>query len=451
MGYEAFSWCCGLIGVAAFCYKLPPLARNRSDPALIALCVYFLCSGVSYLVDSNPLRAWLLSRLDYPNITTILVQGAVVILTAAQQVVLVHWSHPPDEARRRARNHIAGYGIALVVLVAGFFYISPPHKSESGENAVLLNVHNPHYAVYFSYYLAICAVGQARTVYLSRRYARIISRSWLRTGMWAVTAGAAATLVYCGIRYTEVAGAQLGADVRPWDWLYWVAGNIGSVLQVFGWTVPSWGPRLSAGVRWLRAYRNYRALHPLWWALYRATPAIALDPPPSRLRDLAPPRDLQYRLYRRVIEIRDGQLALRPYLEPADEPREAVPPASPTPSAPSGGIGGQSSVAREALLLRAALQARYGDHARAGAPTAGSVTFTQVTHDDLDEEVAWLARVSRELRRHSPDRTAGRTRVAPAELTEPPDAAAGGGERLGGSERADGEERAGGSEQADGR
>jgi len=444
MGYEAFSWSCGLIGVAAFLYKLPALRRNRSDPALIALCVYFLCSGVSYLVDSNPIRACLLDLLDYPNITTVLVQAAVVILTAAQQVVLVHWSHPPDEARRRARNHIVGYGIALVVLVAGFFYVSPPHRSHSAENAVLLNVSNPRYAVYFSYYLAICAVGQARTVHLSRRYARLISRSWLRTGMWAVTAGAATTLVYCAIRYTEVVGDRLGADVQPWDWLYWVAGNTGSVLQVFGWTVPSWGPRLSAGVRWLRAYRDYRALHPLWWALYRATPAIALDPPPSRLRDLAPPRDLQYRLYRRVIEIRDGQLALRPYLDPGavgpqpspgesasgESASEESASGEPAGSAAGRGPADQASVTREALLLRAALQARYGDRSPAAA-AAGSLSFTQVTHDDLEEEVAWLTRVSREFRRHTADRAEQADRAGtvdraalrpqPADRAEPPE------------------------------
>ena len=50
--------------------------------------------------------------------------------------------------------------------------------------------------------------------------------------------------------------------------------------------------------------------------LYETSPRIALAPPRSTLSDAFTIRDLDFRLYRRIVEIRDGSLELRPYVEP---------------------------------------------------------------------------------------------------------------------------------------
>ncbi|MCQ4040694.1 MAB_1171c family putative transporter [Streptantibioticus rubrisoli] len=379
MAYQILSWACAIAGLAAFCYKLPALSRSRRNPAMIALCGYFLCSGLSFLVDLDAIREHICRFLSYPNITTIMVQAAVVVLTAAQQVVLIHWSHPPDEARRGTRRRLLGFGIALTVLLIMFYLVDPSRHPASARTSVLLNMSNPYYAAYLCCYLGVCTVGQLSACRLSLRYARIANRQWLRLGMWSVTAGATLVLLYCAVRYAEIAATRLGFDTGSWDSLYWFTGDIGSLLQLFGWTVPSWGPRLSAAARWLRSYRAYRRLRPLWWALYRSVPTIALDPPPSRLLDRLPPRDLEYRLYRRVIEIRDAQLALRPYLAPsgaaADEP---------------------SSAADEALRLKAALRARSQN---AQAPGAPAVAFPGARDEDFGKEIAYLTRVADSFRK----------------------------------------------------
>ncbi len=383
MGYQILSWTCAVAGLSAFVYKLPALSRSSRDPAMVALCVYFLCSGISFLVDLDAFREHINRFLAYPNITTILVQAAVVVLTAAQQVVLIHWSHPPAEARRRTRRRLLGFGIALAVLLVMFYVVDPARHPASAENAVLLNMSNPRYAAYLCCYLGVCMVGQLSAFRLSLRYARIANRQWLRLGMWSVTAGATLVLLYCAVRYAEIAATRLGFDTTSWDSLYWFTGDIGSLLQLFGWTVPSWGPRLSAAARWLESYRAYRRLRPLWWALYRSVPSIALDPPPSRLLDLLPPRDLDYRLYRRVIEIRDAQLALRPYLGPQAEP-------------PGGALDEPPSASREALRLKAALRARSDNAEPSGGPT---VAFPGASDQDFGKEVAWLTRVADSFRR----------------------------------------------------
>ncbi|GAA1909692.1 MAB_1171c family putative transporter [Streptantibioticus ferralitis] len=388
MVYQILSWTCAVAGLSAFLYKLPALWHSNRNPAMLALCVYFLSSGLSFLVDLDAIRASISRLLDYPNITTILVQAAVVALTAAQQVVLIHWSHPAAEARRRTRRRLLGFGIALVVLVTMFYVVDPTRHPTTAETSVLLNMQNPYYAAYLCYYIGVCTVGQIAAFRLSLRYARIANRLWLRLGMWSVTTGATFVLLYCTIRYAEIAATRLGFDTTPWDSLYWFTGDIGSLLQLFGWTVPSWGPRLSAAARWLESYRSYRRLRPLWWALYRAVPAIALDPPPSPLLDLLPPRDLEYRLYRRVIEIRDGQLALRPYLchALAGPQAEQLGPAHDEPS----------SATHEALRLKAALRARSDN---AVPPTGPTTAFPGARNEDFGKEIAWLTRVADSFRR----------------------------------------------------
>jgi hypothetical protein len=62
-------------------------------------------------------------------------------------------------------------------------------------------------------------------------------------------------------------------------------------------------------------YWSLRRLYPLWAGLCQAVPGIALDPVPA-WADRLDPRDLQVRLYRRVIEIRDGYMALTPVAVP---------------------------------------------------------------------------------------------------------------------------------------
>lgn len=89
--------------------------------------------------------------------------------------------------------------------------------------------------------------------------------------------------------------------------------------MVMGSTMPAWGPYVGipALVGWFRRYRAYRVLYPLWRDLYEASPEIALLRPLPPLIDALTVHDLDFRLYRRVVEIRDGLLAIRRYRDPA--------------------------------------------------------------------------------------------------------------------------------------
>lgn len=66
---------------------------------------------------------------------------------------------------------------------------------------------------------------------------------------------------------------------------------------------------------WLEARRQYRELRPLWLAVTRQFPNIALFPAESALREAFRVRQMRLRLYRRAIECRGGVVCLSPFVE----------------------------------------------------------------------------------------------------------------------------------------
>jgi hypothetical protein len=146
-------------------------------------------------------------------------------------------------------------------------------------------------------------------------------------------------------------------------------------------TPSTWGRALEALQRAWRQWRSYRDLHPLWSVLHQSVPQIALSPPRGLRHQIG------FRLYRRVIEIRDGELALRPYLY------AAVAEAAASAAAKSGLSADDLDTMVEATVLAAALQAKQAErrarHSTSCTPTLPGIGL------DLHREIASLRRVSR--------------------------------------------------------
>lgn len=301
--------------LAALLYRLPKLLSNAKNVAVLALCAYFLFNSISYFVDLDNFRGHLTELLGFPNATTIAVQVSVVILTASQQITIVNLALPPRDARRTTLWLMVGFGVAIGVLVLLFFAVHP-HKHANAQETVYLNLQDRGYALYFTYYLTICAAGRYQTVLFAFRYARTVPEFWLRLGMWLVAGGSALILVYCAVRYWQIVALHTTQVTAPWKSLFWLIADSGTLIQMVGWTIPLWGPKLQIIGCWLENYRSYLRLAPLWQALYSAVPGIALEKPPSRRHAWVPPSPLAYHLYRRVIEIRDAELILRQSADP---------------------------------------------------------------------------------------------------------------------------------------
>jgi hypothetical protein len=199
-----------------------------------------------------------------------------------------------------------------------------------------------------------------------------------RHGLRAISAGTALVAAYAAMKTSLIVvhGFGVPVDFPSIEPVARGGQALGIMIAVAGAAVPA--TRRARSV--LAAHRDLVVLRPLWTAMRDAFPEVILFSPRRAVIELAGVDDVFLRLYRRVIEIRDGMLALRPYLRAAD--REAPDPA----------VG-------EALAIAAALRRRA-----AGEPPGDAEDGWAPVGPEMADEVAWLSRVSRAYRvvRHRP-------------------------------------------------
>jgi len=198
-----------------------------------------------------------------------------------------------------------------------------------------------------------------------------------RLGLWASTAGTGLVALYAALKTGLVVAHGVGVTVdfvRIEPTAYAVQ-TVGIFIGVAGLLVPATRRARSA----VAAYRSLLALRPLWTAMRDAFPQVILFSPRRALIEMAGIDDVHLRLYRRVIEIRDGMLALRPF-HPGTYPPAAEP------------------AVAEAEAIALALRRRA-----AGAEPAEQPGSWAPVGPEMADEVAWLSQVSIAFRKVSPD------------------------------------------------
>lgn len=144
-------------------------------------------------------------------------------------------------------------------------------------------------------------------------YAAKTGRSATAVGLRLVAVGGLFGLV--NVNYQSFAHPLLpsGTD-SPLANLLTALGFLGAGSAALGVCLPALagGTRSTGLASWWRTRRDYRALQPLWRDLIAAVPTAALHGRPPRWRPELAVRDVDYLLYRRVIELRDCVLALQP-------------------------------------------------------------------------------------------------------------------------------------------
>jgi len=310
----------------------------------------------------------------------------------------------------RARHELTVPGLATVALTVLFILAPTPIEAPSFTTAY---GHLPEITAYWMVTIAYFGITLAALARLSIRYARRARRLSLRIGLQVLGAGVALGVAYSLSKLAELVAAQL-PQAGAAQHVAATAGHIllgaGALTMSVGLLIPTLGPRLGAVERAARSYVVLRRLRPLWERLWRANPDILLDPPPARWRDLLAFRQLESRLYRRVIEIEDGLLAVRPYVtdDIADEALAAA--------TEAGLVGRDRDATVNACCLAVALAAKRSG--RAPAATAASHTSGTRGGADLASEVQLLRQLARMLGRSPVVRTfAARTRQ-PSTVTD---------------------------------
>lgn len=369
---------CALAAWAAVAYRVADLRRNRHNPALKALCAALTCMAMTGTLAVPPFALFVDTATGIPNLAILGTHMCMVLLSANVQLMLLFWSYPPEEARRRALRRLPLLAVVLVAMVV-LFILAP--LDEHTSSLAGRYPERPYVTEYLVTYLGALTVGLAAIARLGWRYAKIVDRPWLRRGLRITVLGAILGIGFPVSKVVYVLGIRLGVPMRPIELATPLFASASGLLLVIGLTLPAWGPRLAAAPAALHRYRNYRRLTPLWTALYGVVPEIALVPP-SRRPDWFVTRDLDFRLYRRVIEIRDGRLALRPYLD------QQVTATALRFGRDAGLCGGDLDATVEAAVLAAAIRAKHEERA-ADTSAADAPGGT-----DLPGELAWLVAVA---------------------------------------------------------
>jgi len=379
---------CLALAATGFLLLLWPPRRLRHDRALAALAGVYGFSAASFLVSLEPVWRLLDDLTGRPSTGILAAFGSVTALLALQPVVLAYWELPPERARQRARWSLAA-GIAVIAALAALFFQLTPAGRSTPQGFTANYLHNGVFQAYVTLYIVAYTVGEIVLAVGCWRVARRTGEVWIARGLRIVAAGAVLTLGYSAVRLAGVGTALAGLPPLPpaAEDFAWICADGGSTLTLVGWFVPTLAVHTLPGIRAaIRAWRDYRSLTPLWEALHQAVPTIALQPGTpltSRLRALNAP----WHLYRRAVEIRDGQWALRHHLDPAvrraaEERHRAA------------GLAGQElAAAVTADQLRAALAAyRQGE-----IPPAPAEYADAALREDLrtpDDDVRALLRIA---------------------------------------------------------
>ncbi|WP_329317182.1 hypothetical protein OG723_44355 (plasmid) [Streptomyces sp. NBC_01278] len=376
-----------VISWSAFFYKLRDLLRDRGNRELQLLCLAIATFATPFVVAAPWLYVRIDSALGITNIATLITYTSVAICLASFLALLVSWSSAQDRVKLWHRTLIA-YGVTSVALMITLFSLG---NVGDGEHHVDFDVHyaeTPYITEFLLVYAVLFLVGMTGLAWMCWRYAKAVDRPWLRRGLRTVAVGAG-----FGLGYAIPKVVSLTWDILGTSPLHFVSVNVAPMcasvsawLFAVGFTMPAWGVGLDNTRERLHQYRAYRTLHPLWADLTQAFPDVVLFPDlyPQNASKALRSEDLPFLVDRQVIEIRDGQLALRPYFDPA------VAQSAREQGATQGLPDDQVEAMVEAAQIRAALNAMAaGVHEHHAA---------DVPHDpaagDMGGEREWLMRVA---------------------------------------------------------
>ncbi|MCU7728902.1 hypothetical protein ODJ79_34755 [Actinoplanes sp. KI2] len=375
-----------LSSYAAFGLKAGQFRRSSGDLAYRSLILVLFLQCVTFSLGVVALTTDRLFGVG--NLAILLMHLAAVAYCTSAEVLLLLWTSSLAEARRRVNRWIVFGAVSGLVLVTLFLAARidrlPATDLNTGSNRPLVVG-----------YLLVFMFSQAVPCFTIVRqcvpYSRLAEPGWLRRALRVLAAAALLLFCYCLSRVTIILLSTGYIGVGEWAILPAVFSAIGIVTLNVGLTMQSWGPRVDDARRWFHDYAAYRTLYPLWHAFYQASPGISLEPPSRSLSDLP------YRLHRRVIEIRDGWRALRPYM---DEP-DGLPVPGSSEATPADGRLPEVEAAR---IHRALLAKRSGREPQLEVVAAGP---PGQSGDTLAAEVRWLRQVSRtfvQLNDDRPDR-----------------------------------------------
>lgn len=375
---------CAAVTWVCFAAKLRDLRVDPSSPLLRVVCAQFAFVALAFTAATPSVYVRVDRITGVANLAILIVYTSVLLCSGCFQSMLLLWTYPAGEALNRARHRFVAYAVVITVLI-GLFVVA---DVADGEHPIDFDVHfavTPFATEFLILYYVAFAVVWVGAGRIGWRYASVAGRPWLVRGLRLMALGSVLALGYSAMKLAAVAASLIGKDAYALS-VVWapLSASAAALLIAAGITLPAWAHHPDAAVGTISRLRAYQELQPLWWAFYRQMPALVMDPPRSRWASRWAVRDTRHRLYRRVVEIEDGRLALRGCCDA--RVAEAA-----------GELGHQAGLAdadlpaiQEAAVLAAALRSR-----REGLSGPEKTWVLHSDTVDLAAQIGWLRQVAR--------------------------------------------------------
>lgn len=366
--------------------KLRALHWRLHDAAQRANCLSLFAVSLSMTVFHPPIYREIDRIIGVPNFARLIGNSIGVIGAWAFQPVVMRLLH--YEERKRGVFGSVGLMVGTIVTMAVLFsHASVPIEAPTDFQARYSTApYIAEYRLVLLLYIGLLVFQIFSRSLRNRHVVRSIPRPYLRLQARVQTIGWGLGTAYAGLECGYIVLALLGI-VPPHSYPTTLAYTLfagGCVALVSGGFLGVY--------RWGEQYCAHRLLYPLWRDLYAVTPDIALDPPRSAHADALTFRNLDLHLYRRVMEIQDGVVALRRYTDAAMRDRARA-------VCDTLGVSkNDAAVCVEAIVWAAAVQAK-----RRGwrVPVAVATPVTR-SDTDLDAELHYLQSIARAYRRLAP-------------------------------------------------
>jgi hypothetical protein len=378
---QTLPWFAAAVLWTTLAYQLRAVRRRTESPVPRWLALSFAALAVALTLNLQPVYFGFDRLVGEPNFGELVVHGLVLVAAWSAKSAIVHFHQDSDSAAVQIRRRALVLSITLVAMIT--FFILAPVDVETTEFTTTYAA-APYVPEYWIAYLGFLGFALGDVARMNWRYAG--PPDLLRAGLRLLALGATFGLVYV-IHKAGYVGLRRWSDLDlSSSWHATVSRSsmvLCVVLAAVGTTLPRWGPWFTRLPRQIGSIRTYRRLGPLWSAVQAACPDLVLLRPRHPRLDSIDPRDIDFRLYRRVIEIRDGEMELRRFVAQSDVEaarREAV----------NGGLTGRAlAAAVEAASMRAALRGVESDRPATAGPRSD-----QTSTADLDREIDWLLQVA---------------------------------------------------------
>jgi len=358
-----------LVGV-----KFAGTIRSGSSPARWLLATFaFLALGITIFIPAVEQR--LTAAAPVEQIKEPLARTAIIAAAFCAQTLLSLTGDPISWARRRLRWGICAAALGVLWVTFALGPASP--SAQFGSHPV----HDVSMTLFILAFLTYLAYAVATVMTGCWRYAHPAS-GVMQWGLRLISVGCAASLAYVVVKLMAIVGFAAGIPIPPEA--EGAAAKalvaVGALLVAVGSAATATSQRASELRKWRRDYVAHRRLYPLWADLVGAVPTVALDPAAGQWQDASRIRDLHLRLYRRLIELRDAWLALRPFMD--DDLAKAVTPVS-------GQLDVAGLAALEAVMLRAGIEALPVQQ-----PATRPWTADSASGGSMAEELGWWLAVA---------------------------------------------------------